>query len=133
MVNTEDIAEKHFQNYLKQLEDSYNAKKLDECADLHNAIVRLMSEHNATIQNALYVVEIIAFELKFAKLNEINGNVKLVEGVLPLNRKVVETTPLVEPGPLSTTPTTDGSDLQTTLTNCETCTIGEIAETTKDD
>lgn len=78
---------------VKRLETLYNDTKTKECEDLHNAIADILTEHKASIQNILYVLEIIKFELMQAKYKEILGQVKLTDNLpLPILGKKEEKT-----------------------------------------
>jgi len=68
---------------LADLEKAYEGARAEEAEELHNAIVDVIGEHKASIQNALFVLELIRFELLRAKYQEIMGAVKLTEE-LPL-------------------------------------------------
>jgi len=72
MVNLETVA--------KRLEEAYKLEKDRECEELHNAIAELIAQKKATIQNILYVLELIKFELLRAKYEQILGNVVVPPG-----------------------------------------------------
>lgn len=59
------------------LEKAYEKARAKEAEDLHNAIGAVLQEQKATIQNALFVLDILRFELMEAKYKEILGVVKL--------------------------------------------------------
>lgn len=58
----------------KTLEKAYAAEKAKECEELHNAIAEILAEKKATIQNTLYVLEMIRFELLRAKYEQLMGH-----------------------------------------------------------
>jgi hypothetical protein len=66
MVELEKVAEK--------LEKAYREEKEKECEELHNAIANILAEKKATVQNALFVIEMIRFELLRAKYEQLMGN-----------------------------------------------------------
>ena len=68
------------------LEKAYEKARAQEAEELHNAIVDVISEHKASIPNALYVLDVIRFQLMQAKYKEIMGTVKLTEKP-PLKKK----------------------------------------------
>lgn len=56
---------------LDRLEKLYAEEKSRECEELHNAIAQVLSEKKATIQNTLYVLRMLEFELLQEKYSEI--------------------------------------------------------------
>lgn len=64
----------------KRLEEAYKAEKDKECEELHNEIAELISEKKATIQNVLFVLEIIKFELLRAKYEQLMGHAVVPPG-----------------------------------------------------
>ena len=71
-VNLEKVAE--------SLEKTYADQKEKECEELHNAIADVLAEKKPTIQNTLYVIEMIRFELLKAKYEELMGHVIVPPG-----------------------------------------------------
>jgi hypothetical protein len=59
---------------LEKYEKDYEEEKRKECEDLYNALVQVIAEKRATVQNVLFVLRMIEFEL----LNE--KHKQLVEG-----------------------------------------------------
>ena len=59
------------------LEKAYEDARKQEAEELHNALVLVIQEQKASIQNALFVLDLIRFELMEAKYKEIMGIVKL--------------------------------------------------------
>lgn len=66
MVDIEKVA--------KQLEETYKKEKEKECEELHNAIAEVISAKGATVQNVLYVLRLLEFELLRAKYEQLMGN-----------------------------------------------------------
>lgn len=64
----------------KSLEKAYKAEKDKECEELHSAIADILSEKKATIQNTLFVLKLIEFELLRAKYEQLLGHVKVPPG-----------------------------------------------------
>jgi len=64
---------------LEELEKSYAKVRAGDAEDLHNALVEVIHEHNAAIYDALFVLDLIRFELMQAKYKEIMGVVKLTD------------------------------------------------------
>jgi len=62
------------------LEKSYNELKNKECEELHNAIADVLAEKQATVQNTLYVLKMIEFELLRAKYEQLMGNATVPPG-----------------------------------------------------
>lgn len=62
---------------LSILEKTYAEEKKKESEELHNAIVGVINEHKPSVENILYALDIIRFELMEAKYKEIMGVVKL--------------------------------------------------------
>ena len=62
------------------LEKAYQDEKNKECEELHNAIADILAEKKATVQNSLYVIELIKFELLRAKYEQLMGNVIVPPG-----------------------------------------------------
>lgn len=56
------------------LEKAYAEEKEKECEELHNAIAGILAVKKATVQNTLYVLELIKFELLRAKYEELMGH-----------------------------------------------------------
>ncbi|GAH04033.1 unnamed protein product, partial [marine sediment metagenome] len=61
------------EDLLLGFEKAYEQAKAKEAELLHNAFVEVMQEQKASIQNTLYVLELIRFELLEAKYKEIMG------------------------------------------------------------
>ena len=61
------------------LERAYEEARTKEAEELHNALVEVIHEHKASMQNTLFVLDIIRFELMEAKYKEIMGVVKLTD------------------------------------------------------
>ena len=59
------------------LEKAYEEARQKEGEELHNALVGVITEQKASIQNILFVLDIIRFELMEAKYKELMGVVKL--------------------------------------------------------
>ena len=66
-------------SFVKKLEKVYEEEKANEVEELHNDLVGVIQEHKASIQNALFALDIVRFELMEAKYKEIMGVVKLTE------------------------------------------------------
>ena len=64
---------------LAGLEKTYEEAKKKECEELHSALVTVITDQHATIQNILMVLELIKFQLLEAKYKEIMGTVKLTD------------------------------------------------------
>jgi hypothetical protein len=65
---------------IEQFEKSYNEQKSKECEELHNAIADILAEKKASIQNALFVLEMVRFELLRAKYEQIMGHAVVPPG-----------------------------------------------------
>ena len=61
------------------LEKAYEEARNQEAEELHNALVEVIQEQKASIQNCLFVLDLIRFELMEAKYKEIMGVVKLTD------------------------------------------------------
>jgi len=64
----------------KSLEKAYKEEKAKECEELHNAIAEIIAEKKATVQNILYVLRLIEFELLRAKYEQLMGHVIVPPG-----------------------------------------------------
>jgi len=64
---------------LSGIEKAYKEAKDKEAEELHNAIAQLLVEHKASLENELFVLDLIRFELMEAKYKEIMGVVKLTD------------------------------------------------------
>lgn len=64
----------------KNLEEAYKKEKDKESEELHNAIAELLAEKKATVQNALYVIKMIEFELLRAKYEQLMGHAVVPPG-----------------------------------------------------
>ncbi len=70
---------------LAALEKTYAEIKAKEINELHNAIVETISQHKPSLENVLFVLEIVRFSLMEAKYKEILGVVKLTDK-LPIKK-----------------------------------------------
>lgn len=66
-------------SFVKKIKKAYEEEKAREVEELHNDLVAVIQEHKASIQNILFALDIIRFELMEAKYKEIMGTVKLTE------------------------------------------------------
>lgn len=64
---------------IASFEKIYEQTKAKESEELHNDLVAVIQEHKASIQNVLFALDIIKFELMQAKYKEIMGVVKLTD------------------------------------------------------
>ena len=64
---------------LAKVKKAYEEARAVEAEELHNAIVELIDEHKPSLENALFVLDIIRFSLMEAKYKEIMGFVKLTD------------------------------------------------------
>lgn len=69
-----------FEKVVRKLEKAYVEEKEKECEELHNALAEVLATKRATVQNTLYVLELLKFELLRAKYEQIMGNAVLPEG-----------------------------------------------------
>lgn len=67
------------ENLLAQFEKTYEEARKAECQELHDALVIVITDQHASIQNILMVLELIKFELLEAKYREVMGVVKLTD------------------------------------------------------
>jgi hypothetical protein len=67
------------EDLLISFEKAYEQARAKEAEELHNAIVEVVQEQKASIQNTLFVLELIKLELLEAKYKEIMGTVKLTD------------------------------------------------------
>ena len=67
------------EDLVSTFEKAYEQARAKEAEELHNAIGQVLGEQKASIQNSLYVLELIKFELLRAKYEELMGTVKLSE------------------------------------------------------
>lgn len=66
-------------SFLKKIKKVYEEETASEVEELHNDLVAIIQEHKASIQNILFALDIIRFELMQAKYREITGTVKLTD------------------------------------------------------
>lgn len=66
-------------SFVNKIKKAYEEEKANEVEELHNDLVAVIQEHKASIQNILFALDIIRFELMQAKYKEISGTVKLTE------------------------------------------------------
>lgn len=59
---------------IEGFERKYDEEKAKECEELHNAIADVLAARKATVQNTLFVLELIRFELLRAKYEELMGS-----------------------------------------------------------
>lgn len=64
---------------LASFEKVYEQARQSEIEELHNDVVAVIQEHKASVQNILFALDIIKFELMQAKYKEIMGVVKLTD------------------------------------------------------
>ena len=70
---------------LEKLEQDYAEEKNRECMELYNAMVDLLVEHKASIQNTLFVLKMIEFSYLRAKYMElIEDAIKIPENSVPI-------------------------------------------------
>lgn len=69
----------------KDLEAAYQKEKDRECEALHNAIAEVLQQQKATVQNTLFVLDLIKFELTRAKYEQYLGNVQIPNGSVPVS------------------------------------------------
>ena len=67
------------EDLLSSFEKVYEQSRAKEGEELHNAIVGVIQEQKASVQNCLFVLDLIRFELMEAKYKEIMGVVKLTD------------------------------------------------------
>lgn len=67
------------ENLVAEVEKAYAKVKAAEQEALHNALVGVISEHNASVENAWFVLRSILFQLEMARYKEISGVVKLTD------------------------------------------------------
>ena len=65
------------ESLLASLEKAYNEEKQKEINELHNAIVETINQYKPSLENVLFVLELVRFSLMEAKYKEILGVVKL--------------------------------------------------------
>ena len=74
-----------FENMVKKLEEAYSEEKKKECEDLYNAMVDVLVQKKATIQNTLFVLKMIEWGYLRAKYEElVEGNVVIPDGSVPV-------------------------------------------------
>jgi hypothetical protein len=59
---------------LERFEQVYQEEKNRESEELHNALAEVIAEKKATIQNTLFVLEMLRFELLRAKYEQLMGH-----------------------------------------------------------
>jgi len=64
---------------LAKFEKVYADVKAKEAEGLHNDIVEVLAKHQTSIENTLFVLDLLRFELMEAKYKEVMGLVKLTE------------------------------------------------------
>jgi len=80
LVDYQKLLEKAVSSKFRELEEQYVEEKAKECEDLHNALADVLAAKKATIQNALFVLEILRFQLLRAKYEELVGHVVVPPG-----------------------------------------------------
>jgi len=55
----------------KKLEQAYQEEKNKETEELHNAIADLIASKKATVQNVVFVLDMVKYELLKAKFEEL--------------------------------------------------------------
>jgi len=65
---------------IEQFERTYSEEKNKECQELHDAIAEILAQKKASIQNTLFVLEIVKFELLRAKYEQILGHAEVPPG-----------------------------------------------------
>lgn len=70
---------------VKKLEIAYDEEKKKECEELYNAIHDIFTSRGASVQNILFVIEMVRWGLLRAYyLDYIEGAVKIPLGAVPL-------------------------------------------------
>lgn len=70
---------------VKKIEETYATEKGKECMELYNALVEVITEKRASIQNILFVLKMIEWSLLRAKYMElVEKAVVIPEGSVPL-------------------------------------------------
>ena len=64
---------------LASFEKAYEQARAKEAEELHNAIGEVLNEHKASLQNSLFVLELIKFELLRAEYEKLMGHIKLAD------------------------------------------------------
>jgi len=67
------------EDLLAGFEKAYENARAKEAEALHNALVEVIHEQKASLQNTLFVLDLIRHELMDAKYKEVMGVVKLGE------------------------------------------------------
>lgn len=65
---------------VERLEKVYADEKKKECEELHNSFAEIIAQKKPTIQNILYVLRLIEFELLYAEYQRMLGNVIVPPG-----------------------------------------------------
>jgi len=73
-VDYKRLLERTLETRFKELEKEYNEEKAKECEALHNDIADVIAKHKATVQNVLFVLEMVRFELLRAKYEQLMGS-----------------------------------------------------------
>jgi len=68
------------------LEKKYSELKMKECEELYNAIVDVLTQHNATAQNALFALELAKWQIMYGFYAKIMGTAIPAEGKLTLKK-----------------------------------------------
>lgn len=63
--------ERKLKDFVRDLASEYYLKKQAECERLHNDLVKVIEGHEATVQNTLYVLKMLEFELLMDKYVQI--------------------------------------------------------------
>jgi len=71
---------------LGKWEEEYQAEKQKECEELYNAIVDVLTEHQATAQNAYFALELAKWQIMHGFYAKIMGTAVPIEGKLTLKR-----------------------------------------------
>ena len=82
MVNLQKLVEKLMFGFQRE----YEVERSRECEELHNALADVLTEKKATIQNTLFVLELVKWELLYAKYQEVMGTVQIPEGNVPIKQ-----------------------------------------------
>lgn len=65
---------------VERLEKVYAEEKTKECEELHNSFADIIAQKKPTIQNTLFVLRLIEFELLYAEYQRLLGNVIVPPG-----------------------------------------------------
>lgn len=87
MVNVERLVKRVVSRLIKGLEEDFDVEKSNEAAIARDRIIQVFKENKTSLPAAVFVCDVVKWELLRAGYLEFMGNVKIPKGNVPLSTK----------------------------------------------